>query len=171
MDTSELVALESELGIILPADYKATMVRYPFSGDHVGIDMLSNDSKLLREWNSSTSTSNKMKKMMPSLSAGYFMIGSDGSETGFYIATGDHSLIFYHDVETGKLALYAQSIDEYLQRCEKIDFGEEAYPNESTEIAEWMKWVYMIAIPTGFLLLGWGVFRGASWLIARFINR
>jgi len=164
MEAILIEAFEKELGLTLPADYKATLLDYPFAGEHTGTEMLVNDLSLLRSWNLPARPQGKKRAKKTDPREGYFMIGSDCSETVFFIdPKRKSSPVWYYEMETGKFELYVASIREYLDKCAKIDAGEELYPNEASNIPEWLKTIYAIAIFLGFILFGWLVYKLVVW--------
>ena len=165
MEADLIEAFEKELGITLPADYKAALQDYPFAGEHTGTEMLVNDLSLLRSWNLPGLSHGKKRGKKTDPRDGFLVIGSDCSETEFFIdPKRESSPVWYYERETGKFELYVASIREYLEKCAKIDAGEELYPNEASNIPEWLKTIYAAAIFLGFIFFGWLVYKAVVWL-------
>ena len=161
MTSTSLVELEAYFGIRLPQEYWDVMQAYPFDGEHIGTEMLIDDFEVLRQ-------TNQELARMPATddpTAGYFRIGSDGSELTFFIRpTRESSGVWYFDIESGEFQKYCDTLLDYVEKCRRIDLGKERLPNEESSIPEWAKYVYTLLIIGAFILFGYAIFHATRWL-------
>jgi len=166
MTCDDLSKLETRFEIQLPQEYLDVLTNYPFSDGHFGDEMLLDDAELLAQHNHPSAAKRAKLKSGPSISDGYFWIGSDGGELSFYIKLGRSSRgVWYFDIETGEIQKYCDSLEDYLQKCRKIDADEERLPNETSSWPLWKKNIYALSLLIGFILFGYIIFRGARWLL------
>ena len=162
MTSTSLTELEATFGVRLPQEYWHVMQAYPFAGEHFGTEMLINDPEVLRETNHKVTRTTATDDP----TAGYFCIGSDGAELTFFIKpTRESNGVWCFDVESGEFEKYCDTLLDYVEKCRRIDSGEERLPNENSNIPEWVKWVCTVLIPTGLALFGYAVFRAVRWLV------
>jgi len=169
MNPETLAKLQANLEVQLPQEYLDVFKSYPFSGEHFGMEMLVNDEGVLVQKNRSTTTKQNKRKHRPTVSDGFFWIGSDGHELSFYVKLGRESHgVWYYNLETGNIQKYCDSAENYLQKCEKIEADEERLPNETTKWPLWKQNLYALSLLIGFILFGYLVFLGVRWLLAYF---
>src|SRR5688500_8039485 len=110
MNESELVRVETELSMRLPAYYRATLLAYPFEKrtDIEGAELV-NDPDLLISLNQDPAFGQP---------GDVFVIGTDGSEETYYIKPKDSgSAVYCFQLETGEHEQIAASWDGYLEQC------------------------------------------------------
>ena len=165
MTAAEIDDLEATLGIRLPDEYVEVMQKYPFSEQHFGFEMLMDDVEILKRWNQPDQKRSK-KKTKPDARAGHFCIGSDGSELSFFIKPGrDSHGVWYFDIESGEFQKYCDGVSKYVEKCRRIDLGEERLPNDDSTLPEWAKYVYTLSIFVAFILFGYIVYKLARWIL------
>jgi len=162
MTSNSLAELETIFGIRLPQEYWDVMQAYPFEGEHIGTEMLIDDFDVLRQTNQDLTTT----PATDDPTAGHFCIGSDGSELTFFIMpVRDSRGVWCFDLESGDFQKYCDTLLDYVEKCRRIDSGEERLPNEDSNIPEWTKLVYTILIFGGLVLFGYAIFKAARWLV------
>lgn len=119
-------ALEEELSISLPEQYKSALHEYPFPADSVGQEMLVSDAGWLLRRNRSDSRASiggkRPKHPLPSLSEGLFLIGTDGSELEYYLQlNGRTDAVMQYDLETHRSSEFAATFSQYLEKIRQID--------------------------------------------------
>jgi hypothetical protein len=169
MTSETLAKLQADLEVQLPQEYLDVFKNYPFSDNHFGMEMLVDDENVLTQRNRSAAKKPTRRKPRPTVSDGFFWIGSDGGELSFYVKLGRgfHG-VWYFDIETGDTQKYCDDIKDYLQKCRKIDADEERLPNETSKWPLWKQNVYALSLLIGFILFGYLVFLGLRWLLAYF---
>lgn len=110
MTQSELEEIEQRLGLSLPAEYRTTMLSYPFTaGSFADECMLPNRPTAVLDLN-------EARVPLPASVARPFFVGSDGGEESYFVdAARLDSPVFVFELETGRHRIQAASWVAYLQ--------------------------------------------------------
>lgn len=142
------------------------MEAYPFSAGSMGSQMLTDNPDVLLRWNADETRLPTQGAGDPSAGGHFFQIGSDGGELSFFIQiNGPSEAVICYDIESGAILDYAKDIQEYVERCRRVDAGSENLPNEGSDIPEPMKWLGCFGILLALILFGYGIFKLVCWFL------
>jgi len=147
MNEKDIQILEVRLGIVLPDSYKVALRECLFDKDSAGTFMLNDDVEWLISGNDKLAISRYRKTPLlinGNLFGNLFKIGTDGSELEYWIdLKAKEPSIFEYEIETGKAALFAATMEEYISKIKEIDRQvdeEEAAGEERVrKIPEWRR--------------------------------
>jgi hypothetical protein len=119
MTATELDAIERELGIRLPADYRDVMLSYAFQPDSsLSSYALPNHVAHILEMNRAM----RADPWSPNWKREYFVIGGDGGECHFFLDSScERSPVFEISIEDGGIAEHSANLSAFIGECQKVD--------------------------------------------------
>ena len=119
MRTDELDALEQAFGVTLPAEYRATMLAYPFPADSDAAEWsMPDDAARLHEHNTLARQPSSRKEPWPRTA---FVIGEDGSEAVYVLdLSRQPAVVQEFSLETGHFTDLAPDWPAWLTRLREV---------------------------------------------------
>ncbi len=125
MTAEDLARIEAELGVRLPADYRALMLAYPFPPDSFTAEFcIPNNATHLIEINRDRVTASlpRYNEERDDPPASYFEIGGDGGEERYLVDLAQpESPVYVYDLESAELRQAAPGLQAFIAQCVATD--------------------------------------------------
>lgn len=145
MTPSDLNRIERNLGITLPASYRALLAAYPpEANSHTRTHWLFEDAQRVIEANLAQRTGGCFRISWPE---DYFVIGTNGSDGVYFMAPGQSECIYFADHEDGSpdienlpLFLSSHSPQEHLSIALKLQELNQEFELQEKKPRWWQVW-------------------------------
>jgi len=144
MTTGDLDEIERTLGIVLPAEYRATMMAYPFPAESSAAELwMPDDARRVVELNQDYRRAPRGQTSWP---RHLFLVGDDGGEEAFVLDTSTPPYpVAVYELESGRLRPHAADFLAFVQRLwgdlAEIEADERALAEAYRNKKWWQFWI------------------------------